>query len=214
MDARAWQRGWRRRAGLAAGLALALALAGCGNKAAQEQGQAQQQAPKAAAETAAKGPAIAVEGAWARPSAEGAMTSAVYLTLRNTGDQDDALVAASTDVARKAELHETKAVEPAGGMEGSMKMEGKAEGKAETHDHNGAAAAGGMAMDMGGTAMQMRPVDRLPVPAGGSVELKPGGLHVMLMDLKRKLAVGDHFQLTLRFEKSGEKTVDVEVRQP
>ena len=73
----------------------------------------------------------------------------------------------------------------------------------------GEAKAGGAGM-----AMEMVPVDRIAVPAGGAVELKQGGLHVMLLDLKRPLAVGDRFQLTLRFAKSGDKTVEVEVRRP
>lgn len=62
--------------------------------------------------------------------------------------------------------------------------------------------------------MRMRPVEgqRIEIPAGGQVELKPGGLHVMLMDLKQQINPGDTFELTLQFEKSGEQKVQVEVR--
>jgi copper(I)-binding protein len=59
-----------------------------------------------------------------------------------------------------------------------------------------------------GGVMKMRRVDGLAVPAGGSVTLKPGGYHLMLMDLKRPLKQGDKLQLTLTFEKAG--TVAVE----
>lgn len=72
-------------------------------------------------------------------------------------------------------------------------------------------------MTMGaGDVMQMRPVEgqRLVVPAGGAVQLKPGGYHVMLIGLTRDLAVGDTFALTLTFESGDEKTLDVIVREP
>ena len=51
------------------------------------------------------------------------------------------------------------------------------------------------------------------VPAKGNVEFKPGGLHVMLIGLKAKLAEGDAFPLTLVFEKKGEVVVDVKVQK-
>lgn len=51
-------------------------------------------------------------------------------------------------------------------------------------------------------------------PAGGAVAFKPGGLHVMLMDLERDLKPGDTFSLTLKFEKAGARSVQVTVRQP
>jgi copper(I)-binding protein len=57
--------------------------------------------------------------------------------------------------------------------------------------------------------MTMRPLaDGLPVPADGSVELKPGSYHLMLMDLAGPLKDGEHIAGTLTFEKAG--TVPVE----
>jgi hypothetical protein len=52
------------------------------------------------------------------------------------------------------------------------------------------------------------------VPAKGKVEFKPGGYHMMLIGVRKPLKVGDKFPLTLEFEKSGELTVEPEVRQP
>ena len=59
----------------------------------------------------------------------------------------------------------------------------------------------------------MRPVDSLEVPSGGEARLEPGGLHVMLMGLESTLSVGDSIEIVLRFEVSGEKSVNAVVRQ-
>lgn len=56
-------------------------------------------------------------------------------------------------------------------------------------------------MSMDGGVMTMRPVEGgLEVPAGGSVELKPGGLHLMLIGLKAPLTEGGSVPLTLMFD--------------
>lgn len=68
-------------------------------------------------------------------------------------------------------------------------------------------------MKMEGDVMRMRQVDAVDVPAGETVELKPGGLHIMFVDLKAPLKAGDSFPMTLKFEKAGEVTVDVKVQQ-
>jgi hypothetical protein len=69
-------------------------------------------------------------------------------------------------------------------------------------------------MAMEGDVMRMRAVDSLELPAGGSFELKPGGLHLMLLGLKRPLQPGQPVPLTLRFEKAGEVAVEVSVDAP
>lgn len=66
-------------------------------------------------------------------------------------------------------------------------------------------------MQMDGDVMRMRQIDGIVVPAGQTVELKPGGLHVMFMGLAKPLRAGDSFPLTLRFEKAGEVKVDMKV---
>jgi hypothetical protein len=56
-------------------------------------------------------------------------------------------------------------------------------------------------VQMENDVMKMRPVEGgIEIPAGGSVELKPGGYHIMLMELKRELLVGEAISLTLTFE--------------
>lgn len=97
--------------------------------------------------------------------------TAGYLTLENLGDSVDALLDASTPVARAASLHGT----PGGG--------------------------GGM-----------QHLSQLDVPAHGKASLAPGGTHLMLTDVRRKLAPGDTVPITLRFQRSGSVTVPFVVR--
>ena len=65
-------------------------------------------------------------------------------------------------------------------------------------------------------AMAMRPVEggRIAVPAGGSAELKQGGLHVMCIDKLEDFTEGADLELTLQFERAGDLTFDVEIREP
>mgnify|MGYP003703826565 FL=1 len=66
-----------------------------------------------------------------------------------------------------------------------------------------------MAMD--GNVMKMRQVKDIPVPANGSVELKPGGLHLMFMNIKAPLAAGETVPVKLKFAKAGEMEVKMPV---
>ena len=69
-----------------------------------------------------------------------------------------------------------------------------------------------MAMD--GNVMKMRAVPSLDLPAGKTVQLKPGGYHVMLMDLKQQLKPGETVPLTLTIEGKDGKRETVEVKAP
>ena len=64
-------------------------------------------------------------------------------------------------------------------------------------------------MTMDGGVMKMRAIPAIDIKAGAKVELKPGGYHVMLMELKQPLKNGDRFPLTLTFEKAGKIEVSV-----
>jgi hypothetical protein len=59
--------------------------------------------------------------------------------------------------------------------------------------------------------MKMRQVERVELPAGATVRLEPGGLHMMLIGLKQPLAEGARLPLVLRFGKAGEVKVELEV---
>ena len=62
--------------------------------------------------------------------------------------------------------------------------------------------------------MSMHPVDSVDVPAEGSAELKPGGLHIMLIGIEKDLVAGEKVPLTLEFETAGKILVEAEVRAP
>ena len=111
------------------------------------------------------------KGGMSHMAGQGA-TSAVYLTVDNAGPRADALVSASSDVAKTTELHEVRTEE----------------------------------------GVKMRPVEKIPLPAGGKVELKPGGYHVMLIGLTRDLKPGDIIPVTLTFELGGEMRVEATVK--
>jgi copper(I)-binding protein len=69
-------------------------------------------------------------------------------------------------------------------------------------------------MTMVDNVMKMRAVPGVELPAGKAVELKPGGYHVMLMDLKQQLKSGDTVPITLVFEDKDKKRQSVEVSAP
>jgi copper(I)-binding protein len=58
---------------------------------------------------------------------------------------------------------------------------------------------------------RMRPLDAPTIPAGGKLEMLPGGIHFMLMGLSAPLKEGDAVPITLRFERGGEITVEAEI---
>lgn len=66
-----------------------------------------------------------------------------------------------------------------------------------------------------GDRMNMQLVkDGVEVSSNGQLQFKPGGLHMMLIGLKRSLNAGDKFKVVLEFEQSGLITVESKVRQP
>lgn len=70
-------------------------------------------------------------------------------------------------------------------------------------------------MVMEGNVMRMRPLEQgLALPAGQAVELKPGGYHVMLMDLKQQVKDGDTVPLTLVIEARDGQRQNLEVQAP
>jgi periplasmic copper chaperone A len=106
---------------------------------------------------------------------------------------------------------------PAGAMTGAvyMTLHNKSAGPdrftAASSDIAGKVQIHEMAVVNG--VMEMRQLaDGLPLPAAGSVTLKPGGYHVMLIGLKQQLIAGETFPLTLTFAKAGAISVTIPIR--
>jgi periplasmic copper chaperone A len=66
-------------------------------------------------------------------------------------------------------------------------------------------------MSMEGEVMRMRQVPSIDIKAGQTVELKPGGLHVMFMDIKKPLQNGSKVPVIFEFEKAGKMNVDFDI---
>lgn len=133
---------------------------------------------------------ISFVGQWARTSPAMATAGAMYVTITSTVDDNLIAATVAASVAARVEVHETVAVEDA--TDTTMMM-------------------GSTTTMMGGGEMTMRPVEFVELPAGVAVELKPGGYHIMLIDLMNPLEVGTAIQVTLVFEKAGEITIEVPV---
>ena len=116
---------------------------------------------------------LTLSAAFSRATLPNQPVAGVFLTITNTGAEDDILLAVSSPVAGKGEVHE---------------------------------------MAMEGDTMKMRPIaDGLVIPAGGSVELKPGGYHVMFTGLNQPLVEGETIDVTFEFRNAGTVTIPVPV---
>lgn len=69
-------------------------------------------------------------------------------------------------------------------------------------------------MSMDGGVMKMREIPGLDLPAGQTVELKPGGFHLMLMELKAPLKASDTVPLTLTIERAGRPAETLQLQAP
>jgi hypothetical protein len=65
-----------------------------------------------------------------------------------------------------------------------------------------------------GGVMKMRPVPAIDIKAKGEAALKPGGLHIMMIDLKAPMKEGDVVPITLSFDDGSSKQVDAKVVRP
>jgi copper(I)-binding protein len=188
----------RRAFALGSAAVLAAGLAACAAPA------------KAPSAPAAAGAAanIAITGAWARPTAKMAMGEAT----------------ATPEAKMGHEMTKTEAM--GGGMHG---MDGPVSAIYMVIENKGAQAETLVAVDtsvarvneihetkeMENGMMGMQPVQGgLQIPANGSVTLKPGGYHIMLMNLRQDLTPGQNITLTLTFQSGAQLTLDVPVKEP
>ena len=164
----------------------ALALAGCGSN----------------------DESVSIENVWARTSAAGQTTGALYFDL--TVDQDDTLLGASVpaSIAADAQVHEVVMADMAAGdMESDETDES---GAMEGSDDMGDMESGDS--EMGAMTMQEL-TEGLALTAGETVAFEPGSYHVMLLDIAEPLEVGDEVEVTLDFAEAGSVTITAEVSE-
>lgn len=110
----------------------------------------------------------------------------------------------ATVQARDGWARPTVAGQPVGGAYVQLRNAGNAADRLLGASTSAAERVELHSMQMSGDVMRMRQVDAIELPAGATVDLAPGGLHLMLMGLKAPLRAGDKLPLVLRFEKAGE----------
>ncbi|MGS4885170.1 MULTISPECIES: copper chaperone PCu(A)C [unclassified Roseibium] len=116
---------------------------------------------------------LELSNAWTRATPPKAKAGGGFIEIVNTGTEADRLVAASSDVSKKVELHEMAVTD------GVMKMREMENG--------------------------------IEIPAGETVSLKPGGLHIMFMGLNQSFEEGTSVPVVLTFEKAGDVAVELPV---
>ncbi len=116
--------------------------------------------------------AVSVVRAWSRATPPGVTVGVAYFEITN-GGAADTLIAISSPVAARVEMHSTT---------------------------------------MAGGLMKMREAESVDVPANGRVVFEPGGLHAMLIDLKKPLIAGTRLPLTLEFRHAGKVSVEAVVQ--
>jgi len=155
--------------------------------------------------------AIAVRDAWARPA-----------TMASTG------MGTPTGSMGAPSMGATPAMGGSPGMGGTPSMGGTSTSAAYMTISNSGGTADRLisaatdvasAIELHTTEVKdniarMRQVEAVEVPANGEVQLKPGGFHIMLINVRRDLKPGDSFPLTLTFAQAGKVEVIVQVRQP
>ena len=125
---------------------------------------------------------------WARTSPMETSLGAVYMTISSKDGDELTDVSVDSSIAAMAQIHEM--VMASAETDVSMPMTTEA---------------------MSGE-MVMQEVDSIVIDAGGSVDLMPGGYHIMLMEIAAPLELGAKFDVTLTFAKAGKVTVTAEVR--
>jgi copper(I)-binding protein len=119
---------------------------------------------------------IEISGAWTRAMLAGQKVAGGFVTITNTGDVDDRLIAAASSASPDVQIHEMAIVND---------------------------------------VMEMRQLkDGISIPAGQTVELKPGGLHLMFMNVAEPFKDGATVPVTLTFEKAGTVELTLPVAPP
>ena len=131
---------------------------------------------------------------WARTSPMETSLGAVYMTISSKDGDELTDVSVDSSIAAMAQIHEMVMASAETDTEMSMTTEMPVTTEAMSGE------------------MVMQEVDSIVIDAGGSVDLMPGGYHIMLMEIAAPLELGAKFDVTLTFAKAGKVTVTAEVR--
>ncbi len=119
-------------------------------------------------------PRLNIESAYVTALIPGQETSAGYLSITNSGDQDQVLQSFSTSAAQMVQLHTTT---------------------------------------MSNGMMSMDKVNDLVVPAGGSIEMQPGGLHLMIMGVDKESFAGESLDMQISFVSGDVLEINVPIKK-
>jgi copper(I)-binding protein len=182
---------------IALAIVVAIGAAACGNGDSKSTSTTKSPSAAQSPSTSMREEAITVESAWARNSpAGGMMTPAAGMTTPASGGMMTPAAAGARGAAYMVIKN--------GGTTADALIGATSDIAATVEVHE---------TKMDGDNVTMMPIARIEVPAGGSVELTPGGYHVMFIGLKQPLKVGEKVILNLQFEKAGTIPVQAEVRE-
>jgi copper(I)-binding protein len=119
-------------------------------------------------------PLLNIESAYVTALIPGQEVSAGYISISNSGDQDQVLQSFNSSAAHMVQLHEV------------------------------AISSGIMSMDK---------VDELVLPAGGSINMQPGGLHLMIMGVDKEAFAGDSVDMQISFANGEVIDINMPVRK-
>lgn len=142
---------------------------------------------------------VEIAGAWARTSPMEVTLGAAYMTVTSAVDDELTDVSVDPSIAASAEIHEMVMAEMSSDTTMSMSSDTTMSMSSDTTVMSGSGE------------MVMQEVDSIAIPAGETVELKPGGYHIMLIDLAAPLEIGQEFDIVLTFANAGDVTVTVVV---
>ena len=131
---------------------------------------------------------LIIEGARLMAPPPGGKSTAIYMTLRNEGQVPLVVTSATVDGADRVEFHETKTAHP----------------KTAHHDGHG---------NSHGTMMKMQRLEQVVIEPQGRVAMEPGGLHVMVMGLRREFAPGSKVAMTLGLSNGKTLALQVDVQK-
>lgn len=116
---------------------------------------------------------IKISNSWARPTFGDVDATAIYMTIENISNIDEAIINLDSPQAYKTELHKIVTVD------GISKMV---------------------------------PISKFVIPSATKVQLKPAGMHIMLMGLKENLKPGQEITIKVDFMKQGSKNFVIPVK--